>query len=481
VVASGYTTDGGTRQFLLATYAQDGNSPVTITGKDASIPTIRKGAAKRTPIQEVRVNGSTKMQIRRMRTMSSSFSDYVTAWYSPFLPPSNHTATATPVGAREMFRQPEARSFMVRWVPPAIKWLDDFLLPSAVAADTGASTVTKGPVSAQMVTTAFSEGESVSYAATLDASDNIIVVGTANGAEASSIVVAQYAAETVTDTITDQPGYRSSHIATTPSAEVTRTTAVIVGEIAPSFGKTVTRRGMVFSVTKDPEYRGVSEPDGQGPSVSTLLFDGLTNLLFTDAVAATMDSNATAETHFVVSGETANGSGCGTFKVLLSKLKPGTTYFARAYALTSEGAVYYGNQLNFRTADACFVATASFGTLLHPGVGVLRDFRDAFLVNTRGGQQLVAWYYTFSPPIADRIAGNGLLRFAVRLILLPIVGFSWLALQVGIVLALLTFIGSAIIFRRFSSRIFTTATRLFELNKTVGAGLPRLHEEESEK
>ena len=46
-------------------------------------------------------------------------------------------------------------------------------------------------------------------------------------------------------------------------------------------------------------------------------------------------------------------------------------------------------------------------------------------------------YYAVSPPVADLIGRSGVLRATVRLLLLPLVGFSWLALQAGLVKTLL--------------------------------------------
>ncbi len=186
-------------------------------------------------------------------------------------------------------------------------------------------------------------------------------------------------------------------------------------------------------------------------------FDRLTGLFVTEAVAATSttgSSDSSSETttattsifgaagedgeeQWAEEGETENGSGYGQFSARLENLKPGTVYYVRAYALTADGAVYYGPQYRFKTADACFVATASFGTLLHPGVRVLREFRDAFLATSDLGRVLVDRYYTLSPPVADLIGRSGALRATVRLLLLPLVGFSWLALQAGLVKALL--------------------------------------------
>jgi len=53
---------------------------------------------------------------------------------------------------------------------------------------------------------------------------------------------------------------------------------------------------------------------------------------------------------------------------------------------------------------------------------VLREFRDVVLLKSTAGSQFVALYYQLSPPIADFIAGNEVLRTLVRELLLdPIV------------------------------------------------------------
>jgi hypothetical protein len=50
---------------------------------------------------------------------------------------------------------------------------------------------------------------------------------------------------------------------------------------------------------------------------------------------------------------------------------------------------------------------------------------------------LVDFYYQVSPNIADVISQHSALRFAVRLLLLPVTGAAWLALQIGIWMLLL--------------------------------------------
>ncbi len=135
---------------------------------------------------------------------------------------------------------------------------------------------------------------------------------------------------------------------------------------------------------------------------------------------------------FSEEGRLKEGGGTGTFTAKLDNLKPGSFFYARAYAIV-EGKTYYGNTVGFRTSDSCFIATAAFGSVFHPTVHLLREFRDSFMLTNSVGRFFVRQYYHFSPPIADVIATDSLLRFIVRVLLLPLIGLAWLALQLGTV------------------------------------------------
>ena len=70
----------------------------------------------------------------------------------------------------------------------------------------------------------------------------------------------------------------------------------------------------------------------------------------------------------------------------------------------------------------CFIATAAYGTSTAEQLDVLREFRDVVLLESTAGSQFVALYYQLSPPVAEFIAGNELLRSLVRELLVdPIV------------------------------------------------------------
>ncbi|MCP4755929.1 MAG: hypothetical protein GY866_34145 [Proteobacteria bacterium] len=89
----------------------------------------------------------------------------------------------------------------------------------------------------------------------------------------------------------------------------------------------------------------------------------------------------------------------------------------------------------------CFIATAAYGSIMEPHVQILRDFRDRFLNTNSLGRQMVSVYYSNSPPLADMIASRDYLRTVVRWTLLPLVGFSWLALNLNPLLQLALLLG----------------------------------------
>lgn len=91
----------------------------------------------------------------------------------------------------------------------------------------------------------------------------------------------------------------------------------------------------------------------------------------------------------------------------------------------------------------CFIATAAFGSYLHPQVMTLREFRDRHLLTNSPGRAFVALYYRISPPIADFIREHESARFIVRLLLAPLilaVEHLWITAAAASILALLTLV-----------------------------------------
>jgi hypothetical protein len=71
--------------------------------------------------------------------------------------------------------------------------------------------------------------------------------------------------------------------------------------------------------------------------------------------------------------------------------------------------------------DACFVATAAYGSVLANDVEMLRRFRDRMLKRSVLGELAVEAYYTFGPTMAGVIGESDLLRSTARDALAPLV------------------------------------------------------------
>lgn len=88
---------------------------------------------------------------------------------------------------------------------------------------------------------------------------------------------------------------------------------------------------------------------------------------------------------------------------------------------------------------SCFIATAAFGSYLHPHVQVLKAFRDRYLVTNSVGRLFVGCYYRYSPRVATVIEKNTALRTAVRWVLTPVV----YAVRYPVLLAFAFVVGAA--------------------------------------
>ncbi len=79
---------------------------------------------------------------------------------------------------------------------------------------------------------------------------------------------------------------------------------------------------------------------------------------------------------------------------------------------TSEANTRYKTES--RDEEGCFIATAAYGTPLAPEIDILRDFRDAFLLKTNLGKKFVKFYYKSSPPVANFISKQPILKEIIR-------------------------------------------------------------------
>jgi hypothetical protein len=112
----------------------------------------------------------------------------------------------------------------------------------------------------------------------------------------------------------------------------------------------------------------------------------------------------------------------------LEKLLPETTYSVGVRAFDNCMNAGPVSVITFTTlarasgeVDACFIATAAYGSVMANDVEQLRRFRDLALSHSVLGQLAITTYYTFSPPVAGVVGESEVLRTTARTWLQPIV------------------------------------------------------------
>lgn len=91
--------------------------------------------------------------------------------------------------------------------------------------------------------------------------------------------------------------------------------------------------------------------------------------------------------------------------------------------LTSAHKICYSSHNH--TSSSCFIATAAFGSSFAAEVTTLRSFRDTVLRKYHFGRKFINLYESVSPPIANIIAQNNVLRYLTRILI--VYPAAWLA------------------------------------------------------
>jgi hypothetical protein len=115
---------------------------------------------------------------------------------------------------------------------------------------------------------------------------------------------------------------------------------------------------------------------------------------------------STSQNPMVTHDKTSNGTGTGSFSSAITDLLPNTTYYVRAYGISSLGVTVYGSERTFTTADGLAVTTSviSGKTAVSASVGgnVTITAPETFVL-VRG----VCWSTTANPTIANSKTEDG--------------------------------------------------------------------------
>ena len=114
------------------------------------------------------------------------------------------------------------------------------------------------------------------------------------------------------------------------------------------------------------------------------------------------------------------------------------TYKTAWYTLISESDQFFSNEVLLAPKNStygapppgsnpksgCLIATAAYGDALAPQVQELRTFRDGIIIPTASGSAFMgafnAWYYSFSPNVAEVERHNPALQSLVRIDIFPL-------------------------------------------------------------
>lgn len=118
-----------------------------------------------------------------------------------------------------------------------------------------------------------------------------------------------------------------------------------------------------------------------------------------------------------IGGSATSSTTATTLQVTTTSSFVSTTSTSSTFFTTSTGGLLAGR---------CLIATATYGSELSPEVQILRDFRDNQILKTAAGSAFMvvfnAWYYSFSPSVAEQLSANAVERTMMKGVLYPLIG-----------------------------------------------------------
>ena len=178
-----------------------------------------------------------------------------------------------------------------------------------------------------------------------------------------------------------------------------------------------------FTISASPSSLKV-KATGSNTTTVTITSTGGFNSAVSLAVSG-LPSGVTATFNPTSATPSAGGSATSTLMISANATAPVGTH---SFAVTgTSGTISHQVSITLEIAKGaqCIIATATYGSELSPEVQFLRGFRDGTVMSTFAGREFMkafnAWYYSFSPYIADSLSRQPLLKEAMKILLYPLI------------------------------------------------------------
>ncbi len=110
-----------------------------------------------------------------------------------------------------------------------------------------------------------------------------------------------------------------------------------------------------------------------------------------------------------------------------------------------------GGAVSDDSGGGCFIATAAYGSPLHPYLRLLREVRDRYIRTSSAGRLFLSVYDHHAPSLAALIDHHETLKAVTRVALLPVLGVCFLLLYTGPI-TLLSFLVALLILPFYLAR-----------------------------
>jgi len=183
-----------------------------------------------------------------------------------------------------------------------------------------------------------------------------------------------------------------------------------------------------FSLTVSPQSLNLQKGGSNSVAVTVQQISGEAKPVRLSVKGLPPDATYQISPQTVMPGSTASllikaGETTGTFTVIVEGSADSVTRSTFFTLIVEKG------------ESRCIIATTAYGSELDPRVSMLRKFRDFYVMRTYAGSRFMtvfnAFYYSWSPYVADLIRESESMKFSARIALAPLIGI--LSMSEGLV------------------------------------------------